>query len=450
MSTPVTPSESELTTALIQLKAEEPSLGISKVHALLLKTRPEWTVSEKRIRKILQQEGLVTTSGNPGALDGLKGDEPKVFPSSRVIDHLDIGQWTKKVGVKYFNKKKGKGLVALQDIEEGEVVWREDPFIIAPEWEIYDMQVKSAACGYCTTPFGDGSPLIITCPSSSSSSYCPIRFCNRLCLARSAKTHPLLCAAQNPASVPLLKFARDSQWMALHALAQCTSRILLANQLADVSSASEAPLRSDWEIMRGLAELSMEDRWKYSFQSSSQPEPDRPTWKKSYNLYIQAFQEPKTPQEQKKLAKLLKKPLSTDAEHELFDYDAGFLRGLGRMSLNLEAHGGLYTLHSHLNHSCTPNTSIRHLDTRTALSRITVICKQPVKKGEELLVTYVNPELGWRQRRKELRAWGFGGCTCKRCVEEGKGLSEDGEIGGTGADEMDDLASELKAGLGVM
>ena len=31
-------------------------------------------------------------------------------------------------------RKKGKGLVASEDIAEGEVVWKEDPFVLAPEW----------------------------------------------------------------------------------------------------------------------------------------------------------------------------------------------------------------------------------------------------------------------------------------------------------------------------
>ena len=125
------PQESELITALISLKNNHPSLGISKVHTLLLQTYPEWTVSEKRTRKILQNQGLIISDLSavpPEPIDS------HVFPSSRVIDSLDLSQWTAKVKVKYFNKKKGKGLVAEKDIEEGESIWKEDPFIIAPEW----------------------------------------------------------------------------------------------------------------------------------------------------------------------------------------------------------------------------------------------------------------------------------------------------------------------------
>lgn len=65
-----------------------------------------------------------------------------------------------------------------------------------------------------------------------------------------------------------------------------------------------------------------------------QSEPDRAAWKKAYQLYIEAFKEPKTPLEKKKLARIVKKPLNAEIDNELFEYDPGFLRGLGRMSLS--------------------------------------------------------------------------------------------------------------------
>ena len=66
--------------------------------------------------------------------------------------------------------------------------------------------------------------------------------------------------------------------------------------------------------------------------------------------------------------------------------------------------------------------------------------------GEELLVTYVNPKLGYQQRQDELSAWGFGKCCCERCSKEAKAVvNEDPQAVG-----MNDLAKELKAGFGVM
>jgi len=138
----------------------------------------------------------------------------------------------------------------------------------------------------------------------------------------------------------------------------------------------------------------------------------------------------------------------------------------------MEAHGGIYTLHSHLNHSCDPNVSIRHLDRYTALSRITVLTKRTIKAGEELVITYVNPKMGYKARREELRAWGFGRCRCERCMEEermslkvGKGDGRKGVDGNTEGEEeekereererrvqaeLDSMVRELKANLGVV
>lgn len=63
-------------------------------------------------------------------------------------------------------------------------------------------------------------------------------------------------------------------------------------------------------------------------------EPDQASWKMCFQLYLQAFREPKSAPDQKKLARILKKPLNPDVEKDLFDYDS-FLRGLGRMSLSM-------------------------------------------------------------------------------------------------------------------
>ena len=74
-----------------------------------------------------------------------------------------------------------------------------------------------------------------------------------------------------------------------------------------------------------------------------------------------------------------------------------------------------------MNHYCSPNVSVRHLDQHTGLSRIAAIAKRNIAVDEEIVVTYVDPSLGVRERRSQLVAWGFGLCDCERCrVEEGK------------------------------
>jgi hypothetical protein len=112
-------------------------------------------VSEKRTKKILQSEGLTIAPVGPGGRPegepteadgegdgdgdddaGEGGGGQTIYPTSKLIQNLDISQWTNKVKVRYFSKKRGKGLVATEDIKEGDTIWKEDPFVVAAEWQV--------------------------------------------------------------------------------------------------------------------------------------------------------------------------------------------------------------------------------------------------------------------------------------------------------------------------
>jgi hypothetical protein len=134
MSTPsVSPPEEDLKTAIASLKKDHPALGIAKLHTLLLSKNPTWTVSEKRLRRILKtdshQHGLESAASGPSTTSATR-----IYPSSTLVEGLDVAKWTTAVEVKYFDERKGKGLVAKEPIPAGLVVWKEDPFVIAPEW----------------------------------------------------------------------------------------------------------------------------------------------------------------------------------------------------------------------------------------------------------------------------------------------------------------------------
>ena len=271
MWTQVSPNESDLTVALVKLRAQNPTLGIGKLHALLVTAHPDWIVSEKRTKKVLQNEGLVLAPPNQNHNHDVKpSNEDVPMPTSRVVEGLDVAKWTSKVEVKYLGKSKGKGLVATERIAEEKRCGRRTRsyspqngmavpmYRISsleyyyPRRSIYDLQVSSGTCAHCSTPLTTSS-LVVACPASAP---CTARFCSRLCLSRSSTTHPLLCPAQNPASTPLLAYARKNEWMALHALARCTARVLLQEQT------DEAAFAADWEFVRALAQLGMEERAK--------------------------------------------------------------------------------------------------------------------------------------------------------------------------------------------
>ncbi|KAF8521089.1 SET domain-containing protein [Hysterangium stoloniferum] len=447
ISAPISPSDEELIAALRPLRLENPTLGLAKFHALLLKRQPSWTVSEKRFRKVVQNNGLsALKAAESGSHEVESESESKIYPTFRINEGLDVTKWTSKVEVKYFGRKKGKGLVAKGAIAKGETIWKEDPWIIAPEWVIYRGQEHSLSCMHCTTPLSE-SRMVVSCPTAP----CVGRFCNRLCLAKSAMVHPYLCRGQNPGAAALLDLAKRSSWIGLHALAHQTAKVLAGNEKSD------GEREGQWRIVRGFAEMGMEDRVKENGQTATPR--DRVAWENAHKVFMQAFRRPIDESHQKKLAKLTRLALPDDIENELFSYE-GFLRGLGRMNLNLEAHGGLYILHSHLNHACGPNVSVRHLDQRSALGRITLIALEDIEPGQELLITYVNPDAGVRERRRLLREWGFGECNCKQCEKEaaeltpeaGAELIKNGESEGEGSSlpiDHPDLEHELREGFGL-
>lgn len=126
--------------------------------------------------------------------------------------------------------------------------------------DIFDLQQASRACGYCTTPLTGGA-LISSLPCATAAktriaSNCKLRFCNRLCLTRAARIHPLLCFAANSSVTLLLAFARQRRWMAGHAVALVYARLLLANEQGRTKD-----LQEDLAFVRALAAMGVKERW---------------------------------------------------------------------------------------------------------------------------------------------------------------------------------------------
>jgi hypothetical protein len=117
------PPEDELVKLVKELRSEYPSLGAPKLLVILRQNNPQWSLSEKRLRKILQQENLVATAASA-----------TVYPVSKIDGRVDASTWTSQVAIKQFDKVKGKGLVAKQKLTSGEILWKEDPWVFASDW----------------------------------------------------------------------------------------------------------------------------------------------------------------------------------------------------------------------------------------------------------------------------------------------------------------------------
>lgn len=155
----VSPTEEELAVKLRSLRESHPTTGVAKLLILLRETQPEWSVSEKRLKKVLQQEGLMISSGTVETTGEVNGAEktghgpataakakksakggvkkPRQYPTSSAESKVDPTKWTGKVAIRHFDAVKGKGLVATAHIEGGEIVWKEDPWVLTADWYVY-------------------------------------------------------------------------------------------------------------------------------------------------------------------------------------------------------------------------------------------------------------------------------------------------------------------------
>lgn len=123
--TQVSPADDELSTAVASLKAASPELGITKVLARLRSDNPSWSVSEKRLRKVLAQ----LQGESAPASGGTQGESSHDLIADTGLDTTIDWSVAPKVKVKMFKDGKGKGLVAREKIQEGEMIWSEDPWV---------------------------------------------------------------------------------------------------------------------------------------------------------------------------------------------------------------------------------------------------------------------------------------------------------------------------------
>ena len=268
----ISPSDDQLVLAIKASRAETPSLGVPKLLVALLSANPTWALSDKRLRKVLQKEGLSLSTPKSVKKDVTQTE----YPVSQLNeDLLDLDHWCAKIDVKYFGKEKGKGLVCKEKIEEGEILWKEDPFAYFPaEWqvppssiiflksdvllgrnrEIQSEQNTSPAtrCSNCARSLPSPKSPPLSCEHG-----CSQRWCTRLCLMRAKNQHAFLCSTQNPACVPLLRWIGQQKWIAVGAWTKAVA-YLMGEWVTGVVLGEGA----SWRMVRSLAALSLRERVK--------------------------------------------------------------------------------------------------------------------------------------------------------------------------------------------
>ena len=74
----------------------------------------------------------------------------------------------------------------------------------------------------------------------------------------------------------------------------------------------------------------------------------------------------------------------------------------------------MFPLVSGINHSCDPNCEVAYVEDNGVM----IVARRPIAAGEELTISYVDPEMDDEDRREELEeTYGFE-CACPKCAPE--------------------------------
>ncbi|KAF2087258.1 SET domain-containing protein [Saccharata proteae CBS 121410] len=77
----------------------------------------------------------------------------------------------------------------------------------------------------------------------------------------------------------------------------------------------------------------------------------------------------------------------------------------------------LFLAAARFNHSCWPNVMTEYGVTKDGGVALSFVTVRPIKKGEELLVSYLDNEMGFAERQDKLAHYGFA-CACPFCELE--------------------------------
>ncbi|KAJ1812955.1 hypothetical protein LPJ75_003399 [Coemansia sp. RSA 2598] len=399
----VVPSESDLQAAIEALKKSKPELGIARVCATLRADNPTWQLGEKRVRKYMASMGLIQSDPTPSASD-------ESVPKSSLApgDFVQtIGK--RQVEVRVIDGTKGKGVFASKDFGKGVNVFEETPFAWYPRWDTVsptyhiDSDDECQLCARSIERGGFGSRGVLRPVKCSR---CPAWYCSNLCKREAeARFHPLECSKNNPRYAELAKKCREWDWGAPMGAARAIERVLMEyehsqerGKLAWQSIKAFATVRADVmdKKRKGASWFMFEQDYEHK-------------WTTTFELMKAALYPPPAECGLTQFDRIPKKTLN-----EMFSYNE-WLALIGKYSLN-DQNGGFYLLQSCLNHNCDPNCVVTHPN--DGKYRATIHTLRPIKAGEEMTITYVNPRDDLATRQSTLREWYMFDCNCDRCKTE--------------------------------
>lgn len=392
----IIPTEEELISAIQNVKLELPEAGIKTVATKVLVKQPNWQVSEKRVKKYMQQSGL--TNSAPAAKEPVRSglaDDPSV-PVSFIDPKIDFKSVSDAVEARMVDQVTGKGLFAARDIKRDETIFTETPFAYFPPWEAFNLARSGNACGLCC------KPLIYPNRNTQHCGHCNMFYCSKECrITAWEKFHQLECTNLNKAVVAFMSFCEMEKWQAPMAVSRIYAQMILAHQRGELDQVLGH--------LDAFATVSQEERQAKETEWIFMEAPTRELWTKARDLLRAAY---KTPSKRCKITT----PLPEALQQKLFDDEETFLNYLGKFNINNQ-NGGMYLVHSHINHNCHPNVSIDYPQ-RNSQYKLTVRAIRDIRKGEQLYETYVNPRWNKDTRQTYLDKSYLFTCQCDRCVND--------------------------------
>ncbi|KAK6197475.1 uncharacterized protein RJT21DRAFT_57127 [Scheffersomyces amazonensis] len=392
---PIVPHERQVVDGIIAIWKQDPStesLGIPKLHALFKAQHPTWSVSEKRLKNLLKKFGLTPNTNN----------EQFTYASeikSEIAPDLDLPSNVQII----MTTKRGKGIYAKHKIDKGEIIWSEEPLFFIPPLANIKLIKTGKACSYCGKLLKSNSGGNVL--RALDCNICTEVWCSPMCKKSDGTLHGLLKhnvyqphkksttkPIDSEAFFELQDYCLEEQWNALFAIT-----FIYANILNDKSGDKKKQFRA-------MARVSQDIRYKALDSSAGAfdslqggalfvQEQQETLWKEGYEKFLRVF--------------------PNDASSLTYQE---FLYMMGTYNIN-NLDSNIYSIQSHLNHNCDPNTSVES-STISRTFGLKVYAARDIRAGEELTTTYVNPSHTVQQRQRELRVnWGFL-CNCQKCKDD--------------------------------
>ncbi|KAK9382909.1 uncharacterized protein V2V93DRAFT_110925 [Kockiozyma suomiensis] len=404
----ILPSDEAVFKALIRVRADEPNLGIAKVHAKIKSLEPTWSLSLNRLRSIARSNASSLPETSLVIPENVK---PKLYVQYTVSSPVPNLAMPPAVAV-FNSSTRGKGLEITQAIPEATVIWTEPALVLIPPVSLAQLIPTGKACSFCAKPLGATSAIIVSCTT------CSGRWCSSRC-RKADKLHKALRHGQYAAEwVAIEQFASENQWSAVYIYAY----VLAASVFEVIDDPNgRHPIKAGID---GLAKIGQDIRQKADPQYEQNifmGEQFEIMWREGYSVICKFF------------------------AHFLKPSYEDFLYGIGMVNIN-NLDGSIYLFQSHLNHSCEPSVDVKIVG-RTA--GIKVIARRALAVAEELTTTYVDLKQDLDTRRKLLlEGWGFW-CTCSRCIREETGGEVSIQADANEKDSVDTEITDVVADLAV-